>query len=276
MRTIQSRPPEMTEVLFDLGSRKLIWVEGPDDKETLREWFMERLGEVEFYAAGGWKTVENKLQEYLAHDIPNVYGIIDRDFRSADEVESAFQNPETRLFILRRYAIENYLLEPTALREELRLYYKPNDPQETVPTIEELEAAMLALCQKLRILMAANWVLSEIGRPEQYFQPAHELQDRDTLIAQAAQRAGYPVGEMEQRIAEKEALLTPLLARLDTAHTCTNGKHLLHQLYQMYIVAVKTGFDKKHLRRLLARTVKQHSIHTDITTIVEQRILQRT
>jgi hypothetical protein len=275
MRTIQPYPPEMTEVLLTLGNRKLVWVEGPDDKETFREWFMEKRSEVEFYAAGGWKAVEDKIQEYLAHNIPNVFGIIDRDFRSTDEVESTSQNPEARLFILRRYTIENYLLEPAALHEELRLYYDPDDP---VPSIAELEAAMLALCQKLLVLMAANWVLSEISplEHERYFQPEYELQDRDALIRQAAQRARCSVEEIEQRIMKKEADLAPLLSSLDTAHTCINGKHLLHQLYKMYIVAVKTGFHKKHLRRLLVRTVKQCGIHADIVAIVEQRILQHT
>ena len=121
MRIIQPYPPEITEFLFRLGDRSLVWVEGTDDEETFREWFAERRDEIEFYAAGGWRNVEHKLQEYLNY-VQCVFGIVDRDFRSDADVTAMLEDPAARLFILRRYAIENYLLEPAALCEELRVY----------------------------------------------------------------------------------------------------------------------------------------------------------
>ena len=275
MRTIKSYSPEVTKMLFDLGNRKLVWVEGPDDEETFREWFSARRGEVEFYSAGGCKSVENKVQEYLGY-IRNVYGIVDRDFHSAAKVAIALQDVAAHCFILHRYAIENYLLEPAALREELRVYYGTAHP---VPSIAELENTLLALCTQLRTLMAANWVFYEIalasGVGIENFAPAHQLDDRAAIIQQAAKRANCDVTVMEPHIAEKEHLLDFCLRVLSTAHTCINGKHLLHHVYQKYIVAVKTGFDKAHLRRLLARTVKQRALPDDIVTIVEQRILNQ-
>lgn len=274
MRIIKTYPPEVTRVLFELGDRKLVWVEGTDDEETFREWFLEQRGQVEFYTAGGWKNVANQLQEYEQY-LYDVYGIVDRDFRSQTEIEAALHNPAAHLFILPRYAIENYLLEPGALCEELRVYYGSAYP---APNPVDLETNMLLLSQKLSTLMAANWVLFEIestsGIRLNHFSPAHQLDTRQAITEQAAQRANWEITKMELRIIEKENLIEPLLHTLTEAHTCINGKHLLHQIYQKYIVAIKRGLDKAHLRRLLARTVKRQGLPTDIVTIVEHRILQ--
>lgn len=267
-------PPEVTTLLFELGPRKLIWVEGLDDEETFREWFLERLGEVQFYAAGGWKSVAHRVLEYRAY-MQHVYGIMDRDFRSEEDIAAALADPEAHLFILHRYAIENYLLEPAALAEQLRLYYGAAHP---APAPAAIETEMLALCQALSPIMAANWLFYEIGLAdaERYFQPAHELpQERAAWIAQVARRAGRPVAETEPLLAEKEAQLEAWLNTLAEAHTCINGKHLLHHVYRNYISAVRHGLPKDYFRRLLANTVKRGGLPADIVTIVEQRILQR-
>src|SRR5262249_42133607 len=125
MRIIKPRPPEVTRILFDAGPRKIVLVEGTDDRDIFREWYMERRSEVEFYhreAGMGYENVIHfleALQPYTTH----AYGIIDRDFRSDAEIEAPLRDLTKHLFILRRYAIENYLLEPEAVSEELRIYY---------------------------------------------------------------------------------------------------------------------------------------------------------
>jgi len=49
-RTIGQLPPELTDILFEAGNRKLVFVEGKDDLEVFEEWFMEDLSELYFYA----------------------------------------------------------------------------------------------------------------------------------------------------------------------------------------------------------------------------------
>jgi hypothetical protein len=270
MRTITALPAELTRLLFDLGSRKLVLVEGPDDREVFHQWYGERWSDVEFYVAGGSESVESFLQTVLAHSTTRrAYGIIDRDFRSDAEVDAPLNDPSAHLFILRRYALENYLLEPEAVWEELRVYH---GTAFAVPDARAMEASLLQLCQRLRTVVAANWVFYEVGGVE-YFGEGHDLSDRTELIRQAARRLGCDEAEAERRIAEKEALLDPMLTALDTAHLRINGKHLLQQVYEVHVIKVKKGLLKDHLRNLLARSVKRLGLHADVTTIVEGRIL---
>lgn len=271
MRTITTLPYELTQILFDLGLRKLVLVEGDDDRKVFREWYRERLSDVEFYAAGGSTSVADFLQEILAHSTTKrAYGIIDRDFRSDADVDAPLNDLSAHLFILRRYAVENYLLEPEVICEELRVYYGSTL---AAPDVNAMKQSLLQLCQRLRTVMAANWVFVEIGGVK-HFTPGHDSGDRAMLIRQAARRTGQGQTEMERRIAEKEAQIEPMLMTLNAAHTCINGKHLLHQVYIVYVASVKRGWRKDHLRNLLAREVKRRlGLHADITTIVGQRIL---
>jgi hypothetical protein len=123
-RVITELPSDLTQVLFELGPRKLVLVEGATDRAIFREWYRERLGEVEFFAPDtlGAKGVETLLAKVLALSPsakPREFGIIDRDFRSEAEVEATYLDNDAHLFILRRYAIENYLLDPTVVAEEV-------------------------------------------------------------------------------------------------------------------------------------------------------------
>ena len=75
-------------------------------------------------------------------------------------------------------------------------------------------------------------------------------------------------------MAAKEALLAPKLAALETAHTCVNGKFLLHKMYENYTAAVKRRLYKDHLINLLVRTVKRQGVHADIKAIIKDRVLK--
>jgi hypothetical protein len=272
MRTIKAPPPDLATVLFGLGPRILVLVEGESDQWVFNEWYRDRLGDVMFHSPGGGVTgVQNRLQEALAQGHrKRVYGIIDRDFRSGDEVSRRLADPDEHLFVLHRYAIENYLLEPEALHEELRLYYG-NDYM--VPDVATILIELLRLCRQLRTRMAAHWIFFETGSIE-YFPLGHDVLERDALMSLTAAKLGCSVEVAELRIAEKENLLDPLLTTLATAHTCVNGKHLLHQIYISYISGVRRGSPKDHLFNLLVRTIKANGLHEDIKEIVETRILR--
>src|SRR5687767_10181240 len=121
MRTISSLPPELTDLLFDAGTRIIILVEGNDDEYVLRKWFNESRSEVEFYACGGISNLNKLLEELLNRGaLKRAYGIADRDFRNTAEVENS-RLENSHMFILRRYALENYILEPKPLWEILTL-----------------------------------------------------------------------------------------------------------------------------------------------------------
>lgn len=168
---------------------------------------------------------------------------------------------------MRRYSIENYLLEPAAVAEELRVL-SGSDP--AAPGAATLASDLLEMCRQLSLMMAANWLCHE-ARCGAYYPEAHDIMGRDAVVEKFRKDHACSKERAAQLLAEKEALLGPLLIALDTAHTRINGKHLLFHVYKRY---TKTGINKDQFRSLLARTIKEKiGLHADIRAIVEDRIL---
>ncbi len=80
-----------------------IYVEGDDDQGILSLWFPH----LQFKAAGGKDNVKSRVDQDRAS-----YGLLDRDFAAEDQV-AASREPHSQIAIMRRYCIENYLLDPT-------------------------------------------------------------------------------------------------------------------------------------------------------------------
>ncbi len=266
-RTISQLPAELTDILFEAGNRKLVFVEGKDDLEVFEEWFMEDLSELYFYAPGGCENVDTFLQETLNKSSKGeVYGIIDRDFRTEQEVDES-----SHLFILKRYALENYLLEPFAVWEELRIY-----PSKSFQISDStaMETALLELCGHLKTMIAANWVIYEASTGAKYFKEGYIISDRINIIQQTSKRLNWELATVEQKIVEKEDIIQSKLDSIENAYQIIDGKHLLHQILYQYTDEPKTKSKVEHFRRLLTRTVKEKiGLHNEILGIVKQGIL---
>ncbi len=275
MRTIASLPPELTRILFDAGSRIVVLVEGEDDREVLREWFEEERVEVEFYDCGGIIALTKWLNELLTLGTQKrAYGITDRDFRSDEEVEVSYAEGSHQ-FILRRYALENYLLETRPLWEVL----KECDPDiiKDLPNEQAMATQLLERCRTLKSIMAANWIFDEKNKSEvratgitarlEYFAVGHFL-DRQLVTAQAAKQLKCSEVEAEELMLTKEELIEQALSQLETAHRVTDGKRLLHWIQ-------KEQFNKgeDYFRRRLTREAKTHSLPADIVHIIRERII---
>lgn len=50
---IRPLPPDLTQLLFDLGGRRLVLVEGEIDADVLHDWFDEHLAGVTFHPGYG-------------------------------------------------------------------------------------------------------------------------------------------------------------------------------------------------------------------------------
>jgi hypothetical protein len=274
-RIISQLPLEFTKILFEAGNRKLVFVEGKSDIEVFEEWFKEDLSEVYFYAPGGSSNVETFLQETLNKSSKGeIYGIIDRDFRTEQEVEAPLSDKSAHLFILKRYALENYLLEPFAVWEELRIYPSKSF---NVPDSSAMEKDLLKLCEQLKTLIAANWVIYDSStKGTKYFQEGYDIEkkNRKDIIQDTTERLKWEFTIAEQKIAEKEVIIQSKLDSIDNAYQIINGKHLLHQVMYKYTNEPKTKPRVEHFRKLLTRTVKEKiGLHTDILWIIKQRIL---
>ncbi len=203
-RDIQAIPPHLVALLVEVGPSTLILVEGDDDKYALNEWYPEGIHNVLYsIAPGGNPGVVRRLEEVLTQtSLKKAFGIVDRDFRSAEEVQQHLEDPDGHLFIWPRYELENYLLTAAAIRQVLRPYYGSRAP---LPTEAEIEAELFTLCQELCPLMAANWVCLEAGA--NYFPEGFPLAGRAALVQATAAKVICSESEAEERISDREVLL---------------------------------------------------------------------
>ena len=273
MRDIQALPPHLVTLLVEVGPSTLVLVEGADDKYILNECYPEGDYNILYRVPpGGNSGVERLLGEVLTQtSLKRAFGIIDRDYWGKADVDQRLNNLDEHLFIWPRYELENYLLLPKAIREELHVYYRG---RVAAPTESEIESSLLLLCQRLCPLMAANWACLDAG--VDYFRESFPLDNRENLIHVTATNLNCTEAEAKQRIIAKEALLLPMMASLEQAHSSIKGKHLLYQLHALYVSEVKQVKDDisvGYLKSLLARAVKRLGLHEDITTIIERRVL---
>ncbi|MEO7716744.1 MAG: DUF4435 domain-containing protein [Capsulimonas sp.] len=269
---IKPLPPELNNFLFELGPRKLVLVEGADDAEVFEELYLDRLSKIAFFPTGGDERLEALLQELLTQR-PDVesFGIRDRDFQSDTDVEASLTASGSRLFVLRRYCIENYLLEPLVVWYVLRVYLSKAFPWSSVKQAEE---HLLKLCADMRTMMAANFVLRL--QDALLFSKGHELLSREVLVEAVAHRLSKDAALVEAEIVEREAHIDERLHSLGTAYTCISGKHLLFHLFDFARACDKKrrGLSEDYLfRQLLAQIKQQNLIHEDLREIVEQKIL---
>ncbi|CAN2047564.1 DUF4435 domain-containing protein [Candidatus Magnetomoraceae bacterium gMMP-1] len=123
---------EMRKLILKAGRRKIVFVEGYDDKiifEIVYEGNLERLHFIDTSMeeakrkssscqtiTGGCETVKNLLKKFVKH-LPNekrFYGVIDRDLKLDEDIQSEMSLScyNGRLFIFfERYTLENYFIE---------------------------------------------------------------------------------------------------------------------------------------------------------------------
>jgi hypothetical protein len=277
-RTVKVLPEELTNVFYLSGDRKVIALEGHTDVDVFELWYEDRKDEIYLHDSGGSIRVLALVELALANKITHrVFGILDRDYREDSEIDAALADPNAHIFILCRYAIENYLLEPPALFEEARLFLRRKIPFKSA---NEVEAAVLQLCVELKSLVAANWVLIEDGKerlPDGY--PHHP---RDHYVDHVAAMVGCGTAEADAKLAAKESRIEHALDTLENAHTRISGKHLFSRVCTMLNQHTRrrerTGstleVNRPYLRALLCyRIVSTPGIHPDIRAIVEDRVL---
>ena len=276
-RTISNLPSELTNILFELGNRKLVFLEGKDDVEIFKEWFSENLGNICFHDAGGCENVKIYLNEILElSSKKKIYGIIDRDFHTDEEVNNSLNDELTHLFILTFSEIENYLLEPAAVWEELKIY--PTKSSFKITDSDSMESGLLELCDKLKTIVAANLLLHEEfankNKGEKDFTDGYSVEhnNRENIIEQTAKKLNWKFAETAQRITEQENLIQSKLNSIDNAYKIIDGKRILSQIMLEYTSEPKTAKRVEHFRKLLTRRIKE-KIHNDILFIIQTRLL---
>jgi len=109
---------------IQLVSNKVIFVEGPSDKEILEALYAEygdRLSFVETRGLGTWTSLSHSvpalLDKVTAYE--STYLIRDRDLLADDEIASLENRFKGKVLVLRRRNIENYFLQPDLMLKVL-------------------------------------------------------------------------------------------------------------------------------------------------------------
>ncbi len=146
---------ELRTLIMKAGRKKVVFVEGYDDKIIFDIVYKGCLGRLHFIdtsmeqakrggscetITGGCETVKNLLKKFVSH-LPNekhFYGVIDRDLNLDEEIESEKSLPcyDGRLFIFfERYTLENYFIETDILCDFL--HDKSMDIKRLIPLLSD-------------------------------------------------------------------------------------------------------------------------------------------
>ncbi len=151
------------DAIDEAGKKTIVFVEGYDD-QVIFEILYE--GNIAFIYTGGCI----KVKEYVQHfsDKKRFFGIIDRDFRTDEEVKAEMDSPtfNHKLYIFfERYTLENYLIEPQVLLEFLK--DESINDKGLIPlskNFSRIKQIIDEIFRKLLLISAGNWTLLFFGK----------------------------------------------------------------------------------------------------------------
>jgi putative ATP-dependent endonuclease of the OLD family len=276
-----SLPSDSGQIMTSIGLRpssvlmydRLILVEGASDEEVFRSLAktlkadLARRG-VGFINLRGGKNhhfVSQEILTYLEHSQGRTWCVLDSDEMLKAEIESCYKRfsgiTNTKLFILRKREIENYLFYPYAILSEINRKRVVGGLKPTI-TIEEVDSAINGLDGILREecirLRARAELLPHLRFP-------HGIGTDEVAV------------KLETKLREMEALLKSLPAALDAIHKEVSamnvttlfervpGTFALEHIYGHFEVAF-TKADSG----TLARQLREADIDNELKEILKQ------
>ncbi|MBI3944222.1 MAG: DUF4435 domain-containing protein [Chloroflexi bacterium] len=244
----------MTQLL----DRWKIYVEGPDDETILSHWFPE----LKFVKAGGKDEVHKKV----AND-PNSFGLIDRDFADDNMVEAS-RIPNSRLLILRRYTIENYLLEPAIIAEALQAIKSSPESDVVQRWLNQVhyQREVVRWAGELSLYAAANSIVSEWRNSIQYDRQLSFLSyfgsppvSRVEILRSLHERlsALTPIHQVENELDRRYERMFADTENWNDLHKWISGKVLLEN-YCFHQIPGFMNLGQKRLRDLLIESGVKH------------------
>ena len=90
-----------------------LWVEDSITKEYLIEVWQD--SSVQIHVGGGNQTIRGIVQDASRLGLPNVFGVVDKDYGLSNRLQWENPNSGAKVFILPVHELENYLLDENAL-----------------------------------------------------------------------------------------------------------------------------------------------------------------
>jgi hypothetical protein len=231
-----------------------IYVEGDDDINIFSRWFPR----LQFKKAGGKDEVKSKVERD-----DESYGLLDRDFATDDQV-AASREPDSRLIIMRRYCIENYLLEPTIIAAAGRtLVDHPQDWLDEAYIRQRLEE----WAGEVALYAAANSIISEWRDRIQYdrelgflryFGPLPPIARAEVVESLRRRLVSLTrADQIETVLDARHAQVSADVAGWDGLHRWVNGKVLLEDYLYPHVFK-RGGLSQSRARDLLIEAGRHH------------------
>jgi hypothetical protein len=231
-----------------------IYVEGDDDLQVLSHWFPH----LQFTVVGG----KDQVRSHVSRDENRArasHGLLDRDFAPDDEIADS-RKAGSRLVIMRRYCIENYLLEPDIIASAVKSL--PDASNRLLDWLDE-DHTRRRLCEwadELALYAAANSIIAEwrerIMFDQQlgflrYFGPLPPVARTEVLASLQRRLASLtPIDQIEGILDARFALVRVDVKDWDGLQRWINGKVLLDS-YLFPNVFELAGLSKIRSRDLL-------------------------
>ncbi len=277
------------ELAFYTGAGVAVICEGDEggfDQRVYSEWF-GAVGGVTFSAQDGWQRVQEALTALRRRGSVPVYGIIDRDCASDDEITlQSNLSYEGWLYRLPRYDLEGYLLEPELWLTVVQRVLFRGETQLPVgwDSVAAVESQILELYRRARPVAAHNWVIQHLNQTDSarpglkskpYFESIRALQNVAPETALADWYGAFGA-ERDARLSYQERLqfLDACGDRIDTLNRYVSGKVVLDALYNT-MPRARTRLDfRSFVERYLDPYLDGKEPPADIVAIVH-RILER-
>jgi len=245
-----------------------IYVEGDNDVNILKRWFPH----LPFLKAGGKDRVRKEVKPQSKN-----WGILDRDFAD-DTIVEASRQPANRLVLLKRYCIENYLMEP-ALIAAVANSFSSTAPELTKWADEEtIERQLITWADELALYAAANALIAQWHEviEDDFLKYWTDLPpvSRETVIKALRTRLQrvprLPRSEeIEEKLNTQHAQIVQDIKTWDGLHRWINGKVLLEKYLLPQVFAQVRGFSKDRLRDELIKA-GESSIPTELVQLAQQ------
>jgi len=251
-----------------------IYVEGDNDRNILSSWFPR----LQFETAGGKDKVKSKVEQ---DDLS--YGLLDRDFATDDEV-AASRAPHSRLVIMQRYCIENYLLEPTIIAAAVRQLSTVADHLQSWLDEAYTRQVLKQWAGELALYAAANSVISQwrdrIMFDQQlgflrYFGPLPPVSYAEVLKSLQRRLAALTSADQVEAVldARYAQMSADIAASWDGLQRWINGKVLLEDYLYPHVFA-SAGLSQARVRDLLIEAGRKH-IPAELEELARQWVMQQ-
>lgn len=241
-----------------------IFVEGDSDQKILASWFPY----LQFVAAGGKNNVRKRVEQIVTS-----WGALDRDFADDTEVNRS-RLPGSRLILLRRYCIENYLLEPAMIATVAGLLVDRFPSLQPWTEQSYITQQLLQWANELAIYAAANrlialWKVIIDDDFVRYFGPLPPWPREQVLTLLSIRLAKLPSAtELETLLDATYAEVSQDLSTLAGVHRWINGKVLLEEFLYPRVFNIH-NFPQTRLRDELIRA-GYHATPGELTELAQR------